>query len=216
MQARVLSRLNWHGTVEFCTLTRFTFDFSLLRVSLFTVLDVVVSRRNVPCVLSMSFESLSGRRATRRGALAASVAGALGLAGVTSASAQDATPETSADAPHPMFLFVQLAEAGTWVPSAEDPEIYLLTLAGVGTQTAFFSDRPERIVGTVDTDRFLESLGFTPANPPNAAAVVRTPDGERDVLVIELFDPVYTRQFDADGGASLTYKARVLDAYQGD
>jgi hypothetical protein len=71
-------------------------------------------------------------------------------------------------------------------------------------------------VGTVDTAAFLENLGFTPINPPNAAAVVRTPEGERDVLVVELFDPVYTREFgDARGGA-LTYKARVLDAYHGD
>ncbi|MEZ4507826.1 MAG: hypothetical protein R2848_18695 [Thermomicrobiales bacterium] len=50
------------------------------------------------------------------------------------------------------------------------------------------------------TDRFLEGLGFTPVNPPNAAAVVRTPEGERDVLVVELFNPVYTREYDADGG----------------
>ena len=33
------------------------------------------------------------------------------------------------------------------------------------------------------------------------------------MLVIELFNPVYTREFDADGGASLRYDARVLDAY---
>jgi hypothetical protein len=65
----------------------------------------------------------------------------------------------------------------------------------------------------VPTDRFLEALGFTPVNPPNAAAVVRTPEGERDVLVIELFNPIYTREFDADGGGSLRYDARVLDAY---
>jgi hypothetical protein len=161
-------------------------------------------------------ESLSGRRATRRGALAASVAGALGIVGGAGAAAQDATPEAIQDAAHPMFLFLQLAESGTWMPSAEDPEIFLLTLAGIGSQTAFFSDRPERIVGTVDTAAFLENLGFTPVNPPNAAAVVRTPEGERDVLVVELFDPVYTREFGEAGGGSLTYKARVLDAYHGD
>jgi hypothetical protein len=130
--------------------------------------------------------------------------------------APDATPEATDDPASPMFLFVQLAEAGSWVPSADDPDIYELTLVGIGSQTAFFSDRPARIVGTVDTATFLENLGFTPINPPNAAAVVRTPEGERDVLVVELFDPVYTRQFGADGGNSLTYKARVLDAYHGD
>jgi hypothetical protein len=160
-------------------------------------------------------ESLSQRRATRRGALAASVAGALGVAGAAGAAAQDATPQAE-DAAHPMFLFVQLGEAGTWIPSAGDPEIYELTLTGIGSQVAFFSDRPERIVGTLDTDRFLDELGFTPVNPPNAAAVVRTPEGERDVLVVELFDPIYTRTYGDNGDTSLTYKARVLDAYHGD
>jgi hypothetical protein len=115
-----------------------------------------------------------------------------------------------------MFLFVQMAEVGSWTPSADDPDVYQLTLTGTGSQVAFFSDRPERIVGTVDTNRFLEALGFTPVNPPNAALVVRTPDGERDVLVVELFDPVYTQEFDIDGGGAVTYKARVLDAYHGE
>ena len=113
----------------------------------------------------------------------------------------------------PAFLFVQLAESGSWRPKPDVEDVYELTLLGVGSQSLYFSDRPDRVVGTVPTDRFLEALGFTPANPPNAAAVVRTPEGERDVLVIELFNPVYTREFDADGGASLRYDARVLDAY---
>lgn len=161
-------------------------------------------------------DSIAQRRANRRTALVGGLAGALSLTGAGLAHAQDATPEATDDLTNPMFLFVQLAEGGNWVLSPDDPEIYLLTLTGVGSQTVFFSDRPERIVGTVDTDRFLRALGFTPANPPNAAAVVRTPEGERDVLVVELFDPVYTQEFDADGGGSLTYKARVLDAYHGD
>lgn len=159
-----------------------------------------------------------GSRVTRRSALTGGLSAAaltLALGGIT--RAQDATPEPASDlaGSDPMFLFVQLAESGNWVPSPDDPDIYQLTLAGVGSQVAFFSDRPERIVGTVPTDRFFEALGFTPANPPNAAAVVRTPEGERDVLVVELFDPVYTREFDADGGGSVTYQARVLDAYHG-
>jgi hypothetical protein len=161
-----------------------------------------------------AFESISLRRANRRQALTAAVAGTLGLAAGV-ARAQDATP-TAADNAHPMFLFLQLAENGTWFLSADDPEIYELTLTGIGSQTVFFSDRPERIVGTLETDRFLDVLGFTPGNPPNAAAVVRTPEGERDVLVIELFDPVYSRTFGEDAEATLTYRARVLDAYHGD
>lgn len=160
--------------------------------------------------------TLSERRANRRTALAAGLAGTLSLSGLHQSLAQDATPASGDAAGDPMFLFVQLAEGGTWIPSPDDPEIYHLTLSGVGSQVAFFSDRPERIVGTVDTTRFLDSLGFTPINPPNAAAVVRTPEGERDVLVIELFDPIYTQAFGADSGATVQYSARVLDAYHGD
>jgi hypothetical protein len=163
--------------------------------------------------------SISALQMSRRRVLAGGMgAAALAFAGAGPMRAQDATPEdgSGGEGSYPMFLFVQLAEAGTWLPSADDPEVYELTLMGVGSHTAFFSDRPERIVGTMETDQFLEELGFTPYNPPNAAAVVHTPDGERDVLVIELFDPVFAREFDADGGGTLIYQARVLDAYHGD
>ena len=161
-------------------------------------------------------EPIAQRRANRRTALAAGLAGTLSLSGLHQSLAQDATAEAGDAAGDPMFLFVQLAEGGTWIPSPDDPEIYHLTLSGVGSLVAFFSDRPERIVGTVDTTRFLDALGFTPINPPNAAAVVRTPEGERDVLVIELFDPVYTQAFGSESGATVQYSARVLDAYHGD
>ena len=165
--------------------------------------------------LNRTIASLAERRANRRTALAAGLAGALSLTSLELVQAQEATPEPEPASTDPMFLFVQLAEGGTWIPSPDDPEVYELTLTGLGSQVAFFSDRPERIVGTVDTTRFFEALGFTPANPPNAAAVVRTPEGERDVLIVELFDPVYTQEFDADGGATVRYSARVLDAYHG-
>ena len=117
--------------------------------------------------------------------------------GATALAAQDATPLASPEAAseHPALLFVQLANAGSWAPKPEDDGVYLLTLTGVGSQTLYFCDRADRIVGTVPTDQFLDSLGFTPANPPNATIVVTTPAGERDVLAAELFDPVYIRTF---------------------
>lgn len=135
---------------------------------------------------------------------------ALGVAG--RAAAQDATP-APAKAEGPTFLFVQLADSGSWRPKPDVEDVYELTLQDVGSQALYFSDRPDRIVGTVPTHQFLDALGFTPANPPNAAAVVRTPEGERDVLVIELFNPVYTQEFGAEHDATLRYDARVLDAY---
>jgi hypothetical protein len=165
------------------------------------------------------------RRLTRRSVLTASALGALagvplGKAGaqevlptVSPAASPAATPVAGDGAHDPVFLFVQLADAGTWMPSGEADDVFLLSLTGISGQTVYFSDRPDRIVGTMETSGFLESLGFTPINPPNAAAVVRTPEGERDVLVVELFDPVYTENISNPGADTLVYKARVLDAY---
>ncbi len=163
--------------------------------------------------------SLASRSLNRRSAIVAGVSAV--VAGTTArAVAQDATPEASApfepSTDEPEYLFVQLAERGTWTPKANQPGVYELNLTNVGTQALYFSDRPARIVGTMPTTDFLKGLGFTPDFPPNAAAVVRTPEGERDVLVVELFNPVYTQEFDADGGASLRYDARVLEAYEGE
>lgn len=154
---------------------------------------------------------------TRRRALAASAASVAG-AGLTRAApavAQDATPEAQ-DSEHPAFLFVQLANSGTWTPKPGEDGVYELTLTSPGQQTIYFSDRPDRIVGTLPTDTFLEGLGFSPFEPPNAAVVVTTPDGERDVLVVELFNPVYSQRFGEDAEEVLTYQARVIDAYRGE
>lgn len=158
-----------------------------------------------------------GAHMSRRQALAwgaASLAATGAARAIPAGAAQDATPEAQATE-HPAFLFVQLADSGTWTPKPGEDGVFQLTLAGTGEQTLYFSDRPDRIVGTVQTDQFLNALGFTPVEPPNAAIVVTTPDGERDVLVVELFNPVYTRTFGEDGEEFLTYDAIVLNAYQG-
>ncbi len=121
----------------------------------------------------------------------------------------DPHPSADTDEDHPEFLFVQPFDAGTWAPKPGEDGVYTLTLSGAAAQTVYFSDRPERIVGLAPTLRFLDALGFTPENPPNAA-LVATVEGsdEQEVLVIELLNPVY----DADA-ATLTYDARVLNDY---
>ena len=45
---------------------------------------------------------------------------------------------------------------------------------------------------------------------------IRGQIGGRDVLVVELFNPVYTRTFGDNGEEFLTYEAIVLNAYQGE
>jgi hypothetical protein len=127
--------------------------------------------------------------------------------------AQDATPVVAADEGaeefvKPEYLFVQTFAEGTWGASESAETPFTITLTGVAAQTVFFSDRPERQVGITGTQTFLDGLGFTPANPPNAAIVAELEGGEQDVLVLELFDPVY----DA-ATTSLTYGVKVLEEF---
>jgi hypothetical protein len=159
-------------------------------------------------------------RVTRRRLVGGGIgAASLGLTPAAApVAAQDASPVASQEdgtAKTP-FLFVQLFDEGTWFPHPDEEGVYVLMLRGAAAQTLYFSDRPDRIVGTLDTVQFLEGLGFTPSNPPNAALVVRTQEGTRDVLVIELFDPVYAEDINDPGSVNVSYSARVLDAYGGD
>lgn len=164
--------------------------------------------------ITRTFASGVSRRSALRG-FGGGLA-ALGAARFSHAGAQEATPAAS-PAASPVsnvagfgqeFLFVQTFTGGTWAAKAGEDGVYTLSLAGSAAQTVYFSDRPERIVGTVPTERFLATLGFLPDNPPNAALVTDS-GGDEDVLVLELFNPAY----DADAG-TLTYDARVLEDYQ--
>jgi hypothetical protein len=156
--------------------------------------------------------SLLSARLTRRDGLREGSALALSPAAVTPghAIAQVATPAVVDDTAT-AFLFVQTFATGTISPKEDEVGAYLLELTGVSAQTIYFSDRPQRIVGAVPTAAFLAGLGFTPADPPNAALIAQTPGGE-DVVVVELFDPVYSEA--ADGvPAKLSYEIRVLADY---
>ncbi len=160
-----------------------------------------------------SISRLLARHSNRRRALAAAL-GTAPLLLPLHGSAQDATPEMAQPASDltsdfPVFLFVQTFTGGTWTP-AQDGQ-FELTLTGVAAGTIAFSDRPDRIVTLIETQQFLQGLGFTPANPPNAAIVaMREGSGmtDQEVLVLELFSP----QYDAASG-TLTYTARVLQDY---
>lgn len=135
------------------------------------------------------------RKLSRRQALAGTgaglAAGALGVGLAKSANAQQATP-IAPDAEHgPETLFLQSFQQGTIAAKAGEADTYTLTLEhGLG-QTIYFSDRPERIVGATPTAQFLGTLGFPADNPPNAALLVDSGNGETDIAVIELFNPTY-------------------------
>ena len=100
--------------------------------------------------------------------------------------------------------------AAEGTPTPGGGAAYLLTLEGHPGGTVYFSDRPDRVFGEAPTRDFLDGLGFSPANPPNAALVAQT-DGGDEVVVLELLDPAY----DADAG-TVTYGAEVLAEYAGE
>jgi hypothetical protein len=164
-----------------------------------------------------SITRLFSERRTRRAALAAAGAGVAAI-GLARAAAQDATPEASpvalefSDAAGTPFMFVQTFASGSLTPTeGSEGELVLAADHGAG-QTLFFSDRPERIVGMVPTEDFLGAsgtggLGYTPADPPNAALVIAGENGSpSEILVVELMDPKY----DA-AEASVTYTVKVLE-----
>jgi hypothetical protein len=135
------------------------------------------------------------RKLSRRQALAGTsagiAAGALGLGLANSAHAQDATP-VAPDAEHgPATLFLQSFQQGSVAKKEGEEGTFTLTLEqGLG-QTIFFADRPDRTVGAIPTDKFLQSYGFAPTDPPNAALLVDGGDGDVNITVIELINPSY-------------------------
>lgn len=181
---------------------------------------------------------LSRRTALRQlgwGGMAAGLFGAMAAPMRASAQATPAATPTAGAAgelaANNATLFVQTAASGTFgpnpaatgtppaatgtdtsataaTPTAAQPAAYRLTLHGHTGETIGFSDRPARNFGEVPTPRFLKSLGFTPADPPNAALVVDTAQAQDAVFLLELMTPAYD-----PGTQTLTYDANLLQQY---
>jgi len=166
-----------------------------------------------------TISKLFATRRSRRQALAqagaglAAAVGAAGLAHRTATAAQDeaATPSAAASAENegPVFLFLQAFQAGSVAAKEGSEGRYTLTLEqGLG-HTVYFSDRPDRIVGATPTPQFLQGLGFPDDNPPNAALVVETAEGQTELAVVELFDPSYD-----EATRTATYEVAVLAEWE--
>lgn len=120
----------------------------------------------------------------------------IAVLGLSYPAARLATAQTK-----PSFLFVQTAQK-------IDYKDGVMTLYDVPHQTMFFTDRPERVVGNVPTDKFVAKWtadkgpnGFA-TNPPNAAVTVFQSDGAK-TAVVELTNP----RLD---GNKLSYNVKVL------
>ena len=146
-----------------------------------------------------------GNRLSRRAALQR--AGLGGAAVALAASAPHAaaqTPDASPAATREIsLLFVQSFESGSLSPTAGQSGQYTLTVQhGVG-HTVYFSDRPERLAGSMPTADFLKVMAFS--DPPNAAFVVQLASGTKAIAVLELSTPEYDPAV-----STLTYVARLL------
>lgn len=131
------------------------------------------------------------------------------LLSVTIGYAQEMSTNKPEDTKVP-FMFVQTAENGTFsaIPGKDS---YKLVLKGVTPQTVYFSDRPERIAGSVNNRDFLSAIGFGKLNPPNAAIVLTEPKSkDSDVIVVTLENPVYN-----ESTKTLTYEAKPLKDIKG-
>lgn len=132
----------------------------------------------------------------RRLLLTAAPALAATLAASRMAAAATATTE-----PHADFLFVQTSKGMRF-----DPATNMLTLDGASTITTFFSDRPERIAGSMKTADFVPfwSKGKNSflSDPPNADISITDGSSMREVVAV-LRDPVLQ-------GDSLIYNVKLL------
>ncbi len=85
----------------------------------------------------------------------------------------------------------------------------VLTLSGVSPATLYFSDRPERVVGHMTNEQFVEgwSLGDNnfAADPPNAVlSYVDAGDNRPEDCVVVLSDPKI-------GADSIRYSCQLLE-----
>ena len=113
---------------------------------------------------------------------------------------------TAQPKPAASLLFVQMAQKIDYKKT--DASSGVMTLYDVPTQTMFFTDRPNRVVGNVPTSAFVSRWttdkgpnGFA-TNPPNAAVTVFQSDGAKTAIV-ELSNP----RLD---GNKLSYDVKVL------
>ncbi len=139
--------------------------------------------------------------ASRRTLLAAAAAGAASLGSL----ALGTRTAAAADEAKPMLMFVQLAE-----DVKVDEAAKTLRLVGVGQQTLYFADRPERIAGHIRMKNYLEEWTAKAGkdnfgkDPPNAAlSVYEAGRDDNTLAVVEILNP-------KPDGRDLVYDYRLI------
>lgn len=113
-------------------------------------------------------------------------------------------PPPSADAGKAQLMFVQSADE-----LRADPASHSFRLVKVNAQTVYFSDRPQRIAGSLKLPEYLktwnEGRDSFNADPPNATLSVYEPgQAEPTLVVVTIMKPVVD-------GADLVYGYKLLE-----
>jgi hypothetical protein len=108
------------------------------------------------------------------------------------------------------YLFVQGAGEAVIKAMPTRPDAYQITMTGVGPETIFFTDQPERKAGMIDQQAFMKVVAKQAAKnvQPNAALVWNAP--ARGALVVKLGKSSYNSQDN-----TLSYEAVVLPSAEG-
>ena len=166
-----------------------------------------------------------GTRSRARLALGFVVVGVLtlGLAACTAAGTPAVAPSspvadvvtpspTSSPAEAISVLYTLSADTGALTPVEGSATDFTLVLFAADRHTVWFSDRPARLSGTLDTADLVDDwagFGFV-ADPPTVAVVLHEAGGSADTLVAEVSEPAY----DASTG-DFSATVRVLDELTG-
>lgn len=106
----------------------------------------------------------------------------------------------------PSYLFVQQAQSGSFEPMQGGDDLFLLTLNGTDELTTWFTDKPFRKTGVLQTGRML-NIFITQSSLPNAA--IEIPDakenGESEVVVFTILG----FEYDEDTG-TLKYEISII------
>jgi hypothetical protein len=103
------------------------------------------------------------------------------------------TVTAAANQTGPSFLSIQSAQSGS--VSQINNTTYELKLNNISDKTIMFSDRPDRIITSVDTADFVASWRTGVDNfaedAPNAALVLDDIEERQEIAIVELYNPIY-------------------------
>ncbi|NIV43225.1 MAG: hypothetical protein GWN11_12640 [Candidatus Dadabacteria bacterium] len=106
----------------------------------------------------------------------------------------------------PSYLFVQNAQSGRFDPLPGGDDQYLLTLYDIDDLTTWFTDRPFRKTGVLETGNMLDNF-ITEGSLPNAALEI--PDakenGDAEVIVFTILGFEYDQQT-----ATVEYEVSII------